>query len=170
MQKPNFKEIIKKLEEYSQNLRDNNQIGNSKLILAFVEMIRAMGWSSGQQDVNNIQIANLIGEIQTLRIITSENLDSSRRFARWSLTIAVAAIVTSLIIGFTQIYLAKIQADPILEQQYQLEKRSYEFCKEPGNWDIGDGGATPESTCKETYVNLKEKFGTYPPAENSLNN
>jgi hypothetical protein len=123
-----------------------------------------------QQDTNNIQIAKLIGEIQKLKDVASENSDSSKRFATWSLTIAVAAIIVSLIIGSVQIYLAKIQVDPILEQQYRAERNSYEFCKEPGNWDIADGGSTPGSACKETYINLKEKFGTYPPAEQDLNN
>jgi hypothetical protein len=49
MPKPNYKEIIKTLEEYSQNLKENAQIGNSKLILAFTEMIRAMGWQAIRQ-------------------------------------------------------------------------------------------------------------------------
>lgn len=167
-QKPDFQEAIQKLEEYSQNLKANNQIGNSKLMLAFVEMIRAMSWSSNQQDTNNNQIDNLIEEIQKLKDVASENSDSSKRFATWSLTIAIVAIISSLIIGGVQIYLAKVQTYPIWEQQLQSERNLYENCKEPGNWDISDGGATPGSTCKQAYIQLKGKFGIYPAAENSL--
>jgi len=121
-----------------------------------------------QQDTNNIQIDNLISEVQKLKDITSENSDSSKRFATWSLMIAVVAIISSFIIGGVQIYLAKIQVNPILEQEYRVERSSYEFCKEPGNWDIPGGGSTPGSTCKEAYIQLKEKFGAYPAAEKTL--
>lgn len=118
-----------------------------------------------QQDTNNIQIANLIGEIQKLKSIASENSDSSKRFATWSLVIAIIAIAISLIIGSVQIYLAKIGVGPIWAQQYRIDKGQYEFCKEPGNWDIADGGSTPGSPCKETYLKLKKTFGSYSPAE-----
>lgn len=121
-----------------------------------------------QQDTNNIQIAKLIQEVQKLKDITSENSISSRRFAGWSLGIAIVSILISLFIGGVQIYLAKIQAEPILEQRYRAESSLYEFCKEPGNWDIDEGGSTPGSTCRDTYVKLKEKFGIYPSAENAL--
>lgn len=121
-----------------------------------------------QQDTNNIQIAKLIGEVRKLKDIASENSDSSKLFAISSRWISIAAIVVSIIIGGAQIYLATIGVGPILEQQYRAERNSYEFCKEPGNWDPADGGATPGSTCKETYIKLKDKFGIYSPAENSL--
>src|SRR3990167_3808484 len=121
-----------------------------------------------QQDTNNTQIANLISEIQKLKDITSENSESSKRFAISSRIISIAAIIVTLIIGAVQIYLAKIQVNPILEQQYREERGSYEHCKEPGNWDIGDGGATPGSNCKNIYLELKQKFGIYPPAEQAL--
>jgi hypothetical protein len=118
-----------------------------------------------QQDVNNIQIAKLIGEVQKLKDITSENSISSKRFANWSLGIAIVSILISLFIGGVQIYLAKIQVEPILTQKYRAERSLYEFCREPGNWDIDEGGATPGSTCKDSYLKLKEKFGAYPSAE-----
>ena len=121
-----------------------------------------------QQDTNNIQIAKLIDEVQKLKELTSENSDSSKQFAVSSRGISIAAIFVSLIIGGAQIYLAMIGVVPILEQQYRVGRDSYEFCKEPGNWDPNDGGATPRSTCKETYLKLKDKFGIYPPAENVL--
>lgn len=167
MTKPDFKEIAEDLRTHAKNLQDNARIGESKIVLAVAEMIPVFEWSSSQQDTNNIQIANLTEEIKTLKGITAENSVSSKRVARWSLVLAVVAIFVSLVIGGVQIYLAKIQVDPILEQEYRTEKNAYDFCKEPGDWDIKDGGSTLGSTCKETYLKLREKFGTYPPAESA---
>lgn len=102
MQKPDFKEMIERLEEYSQNLKENSQLGNSKLILAFVEMVRAMSWSSSQQDTNNIQIANLIGEVKNLKDITAAEAQTSARSSLTSNKLAWIAIVIALISsGFT---------------------------------------------------------------------
>jgi hypothetical protein len=170
MKKPDFGEVIQRLEEYSQNLSDGGQPGNSKLVLAFVELIKVMAWQSSQQDTNNIQVANLIGETQKLKDITAENSTSSKRFAGWSLGISIVAISVSLFIGGVQIYLAQIQVGPILEQQYRAESNLFEFCKEPGNWNTDEGGATPGSTCRDTYIKLKAKFEPYPPAEQVLTN
>jgi hypothetical protein len=118
-----------------------------------------------QQDTNNTQIANLIGEVQKLKDISSENSNSSKQFAISSRWISIVAITVSIIIGGVQIYLAIIGVGPILEQQHLIGRSSYDFCKEPGNWNTTDGGATPGSTCKEAYIKLREKFGTYSPAE-----
>lgn len=94
MDKPNFEGMVDKLEEYSQYLKDNHQIGNSKLILAFQEMIRAMGWSSSQQDTNNIQIGNLTDELKRLRIDLKKYNDSANKESKrmlW-LTVALGAV------------------------------------------------------------------------------
>ena len=123
-----------------------------------------------QQDTNNIQIANLIGEIQKIKDIASENSDSSKRFATSSLAIAIVAIISSFIIGGVQIYLAKIGVGPILEEEYRTERRLYESCKEPGTWNMKDGGSASESTCKNTYLKFRERFGTYLKAESVLKN
>lgn len=79
MQRPDFEEITKRLRDHSQNLKDNNQLGNSKLILAFVDLITVMGWSSSQQDTNNIQTANLIDEVKKLNVITSESNEQNQK-------------------------------------------------------------------------------------------
>jgi hypothetical protein len=44
MDKPNFKEVTERLQSYSQNLNENSQLANSKLTLAFAEMINVMAW------------------------------------------------------------------------------------------------------------------------------
>lgn len=67
MERPDFKEMKKRLEGYSQNLKDNSQIGNSTLILAYIEMINAMMWSSSQQETNNQQVEVLTDEIRDLK-------------------------------------------------------------------------------------------------------
>lgn len=121
-----------------------------------------------QQDTNNTQIASLIDETQKLKDIALENSDSSKQFAVSTRWLSIAAIAVSVIIGGVQIYLAMIGVGPILEQQYKEQSRSYEFCKEPGNWDIAEGGSTPGSTCRSAYIELREKFGVYPPAEKSI--
>ncbi len=121
-----------------------------------------------QQDTNNIQIAKLIQEVQNLKDITSENSISSQVFANWSLIIAIVSILISLFIGGIQIYLAIIGVRPVLEQEYREQGRMYEFCKEPGNWNTTEGGSTPGSTCRATYIQLREKFGVYPPAEKGI--
>lgn len=171
MPRPDFEEVIKKLDQYSRDLLDNQRYGESKLVLAFAEMVRVMGWSSVQADTNNIQIANLTDEIKDLKSELATYAKSAKTESRSMryLTYALGAVAfLQLLVGIEQIYLAKIQVAPILHDQRRYEIGKYEFCKEPGNWDITDGGATPDSTCKSEYLNLRAKYGEYAPAEKVL--
>lgn len=68
MKEPNIPETIKRLQEYSQNLKDNNQIGNSKIVLAFAEMITVMAWASEQQEKSSKILVTLTWWIVVLTI------------------------------------------------------------------------------------------------------
>ena len=125
MQKPNFDQIIKILEEHSQNLKENAQIGNSKLILAFAEMIKVMGWSSHQADTNNHQIANLTDEIKDLKVklvtySNSSNTESKRmRYLTYALGV-VAAL--QLLIAYGQYRLGEVQIEVSRDQRGLAQK------------------------------------------------
>ncbi len=68
MDEPNIPEVIKRLEGYSQNLKDNSQIGNSKIVLAFAEMITVMAWSSERQDKYSETLVTLTRWIVVLTV------------------------------------------------------------------------------------------------------
>lgn len=69
MEEPNIKEITKTLEKYSQNLEDNAQRGNSKIVLAFTELIKVMAWSSKKQEEYSTKLVNLTWGIIGLTVI-----------------------------------------------------------------------------------------------------
>lgn len=83
----------------------------------------------------------------------------------------LSIFLTAIGIGLQvrQTRLTEIQTAPILEEQIRKEINSYENCKEPGNWDVKEGGATPGSKCREVYIKLRGKLGIYQPAEKILN-
>jgi len=119
---------------------------------------------------NSIPAFGNLAQYELLRRLAFENSRSSKRYAKWSLFSSIVAIGIALIIGGLQIYLAKIQVDPILDAQYRAERNIYELCKEPGNWKVSnDFGPEGTLTCKDIYIKLRVKFGTYPPAEYGLN-
>lgn len=116
MEKPNFGKIVERLEGYSQNLKDNSQIGNSKLILAISEMIKVMGWLSSQQDTNNIQTANLTNEIKTLKDDLGKYSNSSNRESRRMLLLTIALGIVAffqLFIAYGQYRLTPGATDPL---------------------------------------------------------
>ncbi len=129
MEKPDFDEIIHTLQDYSQNLNENHQIGNSKLILAFAESIRVMGWASCQSDTNNTQVANLTEEIKELKsnlatYSKSSNLESK---AMRYLTYALGMVaIFQLTIAYWQYRLGEVQIDVSMEQM-GLEKAIWEY-------------------------------------------
>jgi len=141
-------------------MSENNNFGKDIRELSEEELFRLINNKANQFAV--------IAQYELMRRLSVQDSESSKRNASSSRNIAVAAIVSSILIGLFQIYLAKIQVDPILEQRYWKEKNQYEFCKEPGNWNMEDGGSTPNSDCKEVYLQLKSNFGKYPPAEKIL--
>jgi len=100
-----------------------------------------------------------LASFELIRRVMVENSKSSKRFAGWSLFISIVAIAISIFIGSVQIYLAKIQVNPILDEQVRNERRAYELCKEPGNanviLDFGIDGMLP---CPEVYKRLQNKF------------
>lgn len=119
MEKPDFKEVIAKLEDYSQNLKDNSQIGNSRLILAYVEMIKVMGWSSSQQDTNNTQIANLTDEIKTLHKNLKNYSSEASKESVWMRRVTIVMMIVAgfqLLIGIFQYKLGEAQIDWAHEQ------------------------------------------------------
>lgn len=69
MVEPNIEEIVKKLGDYSKNLKDNYQIGNSKIILAIAELISVMGWASFQQDKYSKKLVLLTWAIVVLTVL-----------------------------------------------------------------------------------------------------
>ena len=101
MPRPNFEEIIKTLQEYS-------QIGNSKLILADVEMIKVMGWSSAQADTNNIQIGNLTGEIKDLKgklaIYSESAIEESKAMRHLTYALGVVAVLQLVMMTLVEIF------------------------------------------------------------------
>lgn len=120
MKKPNYNEMIKRLEEYSQNLKDNNQIGNSTLILAFIEMISAMGWSSHQQDINNIQASNLTDEIKDLKNNLKKYSESANNEGKKmrNLTYFLGAVaIFQLFIAYGQYKLGQVQTEASQSQE-----------------------------------------------------
>ncbi len=120
MEKPNFNDIIKKLGEYSQNLKENAQIGNSKLILAFAELIKVMGWSSDQSDTNNIQIANLTNEIKDLKtkLAAYSNSATAESKTMRYLTYALGLVaVLQLFIAYGQYMLGEVQVEVSRDQR-----------------------------------------------------
>ncbi len=104
MEKPDFNEIGTTLLEYSNNLKENSQIGNSKLILTFAEMIRVMAWQGDQQEATNSKISNLISGLQLLRTsidkanLNSEKLDQANY--RLQLVMVTLTAIGTLIIVF----------------------------------------------------------------------
>lgn len=69
MEEPNIPEITKELEGFSQNLKDNYQIGNSKIMLAMARLISVMGWTSYQQDKYSKKLVGLTWAIVVLTIL-----------------------------------------------------------------------------------------------------
>lgn len=69
MEEPNIFEIIRKLEGYSQNLKENNQIGNSKLMLGTAELIKMLAWTGSQQDKYSKIIVKLTWAIVVLTVL-----------------------------------------------------------------------------------------------------
>lgn len=131
MDKPDFEKIIQELEQNSQNLKDNNQIGNSKLILAFAELIRVMAWSSSQQDTNNIQVANLTEEIKDLKINIkkySTSADKESKSMRYLTILLGLVAILQLLIAYGQYKLGETQVDAAREQT-GLESSVWEYEK-----------------------------------------
>lgn len=129
MTKPDFSEIVSGLEKDSQNLKDNGQLGNSKIVHAFAKMIEVMGWESSQRDTNNIQIANLTDELKRLGDdlrIYSASADKESRVMRY-LTYAVAAVaILQLLIAYGQYRLGEIQVETS-RQQTGLEDAIWQY-------------------------------------------
>lgn len=69
MKEPNIQEVTDRLKAYSQNLLENAQIGNAKLILAFIELITVIDWSSRQQDKYSKKLVGLTWAIVILTVI-----------------------------------------------------------------------------------------------------
>ncbi len=126
--------------------------------LNFGKDIRELADDELFRHINNAQpdFAALC-EYELLRRLAIKNEESSKRFAWWSLSISVVAIL----IAFYQAQLSKIQVVPILQGQQKNERQAYEFCKEPGNkeqsWPGAEGGRIP---CLEVLEMLKNKFQT----------
>ncbi len=69
MEAPNLSEIKKRLEDFSQNLKDNYQIGNSKIILAIADLVSVIGWASVQQEQYSKKLIALTWAIVTLTVL-----------------------------------------------------------------------------------------------------
>lgn len=81
------------------------------------------------------------------RRLVKENVESSKRFARWSLGLAIVAVLISFAIGAIQIRLAYIQATPIYNNIAKEEKQALSYCLEnsESDWMLANGSTT---TCK----------------------
>lgn len=104
MEKPIFEEVILVLEKHSQDVKDNGQYGNSKLILAYVEMVKVMAWQSSQQEINNVQTTGLIEEISALRVVTEEANRNSEKLEvanyRLQMIMVTLTVIGTLVITF----------------------------------------------------------------------
>ena len=69
MEPPNLSEIKKRLEDFSQNLKDNYQIGNSKIILAIADLVSVIGWASVQQEKYSKKLVALTWAIVALTVL-----------------------------------------------------------------------------------------------------
>lgn len=69
MEEPNLSEIKKRLEDFSQNLKDNYQIGNSKIILAIADLVSVIGWASVQQEQYSRKLIALTWAIVALTVL-----------------------------------------------------------------------------------------------------
>ena len=69
MEAPNLSEIKKRLEDFSQNLKDNHQIGNSKIILAIADLVSVIGWASVQQEQYSKKLIALTWAIVALTVL-----------------------------------------------------------------------------------------------------
>ena len=69
MEAPNLSEIKKRLEDFSQNLKDNYQIGNSKIILAIADLVSVIGWASVQQEQYSKKLIALTWAIVALTVL-----------------------------------------------------------------------------------------------------
>lgn len=116
----------------------------------------------GQQELQERKNREIQSEIDRLATLTGENAKSASKFG-W-ISLLVSATI-GLVTFASAIYYGEAQVAPIRAEQQRAGSINYDFCKEPGNWDTKDGGSTPGSTCKQTYVNLRAKFETYPSAE-----
>lgn len=112
MKKTEISEITQRLITFSKNLdSDHGQIGNSKLILAFADMISVLAWTSDEQSQYSLKMVRL--------------------------TQAIAALTVMLLFGLiVQIYLAQKQYEladksSIGEriQQAQMRLQAEDFCR-----------------------------------------
>ncbi|PIR77349.1 MAG: hypothetical protein COU30_02985 [Candidatus Magasanikbacteria bacterium CG10_big_fil_rev_8_21_14_0_10_38_6] len=69
MEAPNLSKIKKRLEDFSQNLKDNYQIGNSKIILAIADLVSVIGWASIQQERYSKKLIALTWAIVALTVL-----------------------------------------------------------------------------------------------------
>ncbi len=151
MPKPDFTQIIRTLEEYSQNLKDNAQIGNSKLILAFAEMIRAMGWASEQADTNNTQIENLTYEIKDLKVKLVTYSSKSDIYTRWLIKLTVALVligILTIVVTAGSIWLGYITLQATTDPQVDLTWQHYHPGQDPS---FVDATSTVDLTLKNNF-------------------
>lgn len=92
-----------------------------------------------------------------------DELVEARKNAKQAFWLSIIAIIISavtLLIGFFQIRLAKIQVNPILYQQAKNERDAFSFCNKKENenmsWPDTVGGQVP---CNKVLEMLKGKFG-----------
>lgn len=115
MKEPDIKEITTRLSEYSQNLKDNNQIGNSKLILAIADMISVMAWTSHEQGQYSKTMVDLTKAIVILTIML------------------LLGLIAQIYIAQKQYYLTDVSSIADRIQQAQLRLRAEEFCRDNPN-------------------------------------
>jgi len=94
--------------------------------------------------------------IELLYISSIKNEESSKRFANWSLALSVTAIAVTIIFSGVQIYLSKIQVQPILNDSARADARWRSICETSPSTDVtlANGKTTP---CKEYFPDLKSK-------------
>ena len=67
--RPNIIEIQRRLAHFSDNLLSNNQIGNSKIILALADLISVLNWSSAEQEKYSVRLIRLTWAIVVLTVM-----------------------------------------------------------------------------------------------------
>ena len=131
MKEPNIQEITKRLAEYSQNLKDNSQIGNSKIVLAFSEMVTVMAWSSEQQEKHSKIFIELNSEVkglkENLKKYSSAATNESKTMRYLAYALGIVAIL-QLLIAYGQYKLGEVQVD-VSRDQTGLESATWEYEK-----------------------------------------
>jgi len=89
MEKPDYEKIDEELMEFSSNLLDNHQIGNSKIILATAAQIKVLAWSTEKQEEQSKNVIALTKEVVDLKDNLKNYSAEAKKSSRWMMIITI---------------------------------------------------------------------------------